>query len=384
MIIVRYVFWTVLAAMGLVLFVFIALNTVVALVDELGGTRGSYQVAQVLEYIALTTPRRIYELIPYVCLIGALAGLGVLAAGSELVVLRASGVSTLWLGLAAMIPALLFVALGAALGEWIAPAAEERAEASRAAAFRDVRGTGPSTWLRDGNLFVRVSARKGASTLDGVSQYVFDDAQELVAARRALRAQYREQGDGWRLVDIRETRFSSERLELGTQESRVWLTSATPQALASKMLVEPSKLTIADLGARIDYLESEGFDAGEFRLAIWRKLAQPFAILSLVLLAASFVSGPLREAGMGLRIGAGILVGLGFKYVQDLLGPASVVFGFSPAIAVLLPVGICIVAALWLIRSADVRSSGGRPSVGSPSVGCPNEDDLAAGDEVRP
>lgn len=375
MIIVRYVFWTVLAAMGLVLFVFIALNTVVALVDELGGTRGSYQVAQVLEYIALTTPRRIYELIPYVCLIGALAGLGVLAAGSELVVLRASGVSTLQLGLAAMIPALLFVALGAVLGEWIAPAAEERAEASRAAALRDVRGTGSSTWFRDGNLFVRVTGGKGASTLDGISQYVFDDAQDLVAARRALRAEYRAQGDGWRLVDIRETRFSSDRLELSTQESRVWLTSATPQALASKMQVEPSKLSIADLGARIDYLESEGFDAGEFRLAVWRKLAQPLAILSLVLLAASFVSGPLREAGMGLRIAAGVLVGIGFKFVQDLLGPASVVFGFSPAIAVLLPVLICIVAALWLIRSSDVRSSGG--------VGC-SEDDLAAGDEVRP
>lgn len=375
MIIVRYVFWTVLAAMGLVLFVFIALNTVVALVDELGGTRGSYQVAQVLEYIALTTPRRIYELIPYVCLIGALAGLGVLAAGSELVVLRASGVSTLQLGLAAMIPALLFVALGAALGEWIAPAAEERAEASRAAALRDVRGTGSSTWFRDGNLFVRVTGGKGASTLDGISQYVFDDAQDLVAARRALRAEYRAQGDGWRLVDIRETRFSSDRLELSTQESRVWLTSATPQALASKMQVEPSKLSIADLGARIDYLESEGFDAGEFRLAVWRKLAQPLAILSLVLLAASFVSGPLREAGMGLRIAAGVLVGIGFKFVQDLLGPASVVFGFSPAIAVLLPVLICIVAALWLIRSSDVRRSGG--------VGC-SEDDLAAGDEVRP
>lgn len=375
MIIVRYVFWTVLAAMGLVLFVFIALNTVVALVDELGGTRGSYQVAQVLQYIALTTPRRIYELIPYVCLIGALAGLGVLAAGSELVVLRASGVSTLQLGLAAMIPALLFVALGAVLGEWIAPAAEERAEASRAAALRDVRGTGSSTWFRDGNLFVRVTGGKGASTLDGISQYVFDDAQDLVAARRALRAEYRAQGDGWRLVDIRETRFSSDRLELSTQESRVWLTSATPQALASKMRVEPSKLSIADLGARIDYLESEGFDAGEFRLAVWRKLAQPLAILSLVLLAASFVSGPLREAGMGLRIAAGVLVGIGFKFVQDLLGPASVVFGFSPAIAVLLPVLICIVAALWLIRSSDVRSSGG--------VGC-SEDDLAAGDEVRP
>ena len=374
MIITRYVFWTLLVAMGLVLFVFIALNTVVALVDELGGTRGSYRLPQVLEYIALTTPRRVYELIPYVCLIGALAGLGLLAASSELVVLRASGVSTLQLGLAAMIPALVFVAFGTALGEWIAPGAEARAEAGRAAALRNMRSTGSSSWVRDGNLFVRLDGRAGASMLDGVSQYVFDDTQSLVSASRANHAQYRVQGDGWRLNDIRETRFSREQLEIDTHESRVWRTSTTPQALASNLLVEPSKLSTRELRARIDSLEAQGSDTGELRLAVWRRVAQPFAILSLVLLAASFVSGPLREAGMGIRVGAGILVGLGFKYVQDLLGPASVVFGFSPAIAVLLPISICIVAAAWLIR----RSSG--PGSRSRT----RENSLAAGEEVRP
>lgn len=372
MIIAGHLVRTVSIAMILVLFVFAAINSVVALVDELGGIRDGYQLPQVLEYIALTTPRRLYELIPYVCLIGALVGLGGLAADSELVVLRAAGVSTLRVGLTAIIPALLFVALGAGLGEWLAPVAEERAEANRAAALGDARSAGPVRWYREGDLFVQVSGRRGASVLSGVVQYVFDESQMLLISRRARRAEHQPSVQGWNLEDVFETRFAVDRLELRTEDHILWRTSATPDVLSSRLLTEPSKLSTNDLRGQIAYLESEGFDAGEYRLAVWRKLSQPLAVVSLVLLAASFVSGPLREAGNGLRLGSGILVGLGFKYVQDLLGPASVVFGFSPGIAVIAPVVICVVAALWLIRVND-RSGRSRRA-----------DDFAARRDVRP
>ena len=47
-----------------------------------------------------------------------------------------------------------------------------------------------------------------------------------------------------------------------------------------------------------------------------------------------------------------LLIGFAFKIAQDLLGPASLVFGFSPLFAVLLPAGICALAGIWLLRRA--------------------------------
>ena len=75
-------------------------------------------------------------------------------------------------------------------------------------------------------------------------------------------------------------------------------------------------------------------------------------IVSLVLIAISFVFGPLRQVTMGYRIFAGVLVGLVFSTAQDLLGPASVVFGFPPLLAVVIPTLVCAAIGLILLRRA--------------------------------
>ena len=68
--------------------------------------------------------------------------------------------------------------------------------------------------------------------------------------------------------------------------------------------------------------------------------------------AVSFIFGPLRSVTMGQRLFTGVLVGFVFQIVQDLLGPSSLVFGFSPLIAVLLPIGLLLALGAWLMRRA--------------------------------
>ena len=79
-------------------------------------------------------------------------------------------------------------------------------------------------------------------------------------------------------------------------------------------------------------------------------MAQPVTVLGLVLLAAGFVVGPLRETGMGARLTAGIAVGLGSKYFLDLFGPMIIVFGIPPWLAMVAPVAAC-----WLAGFAQIR-----------------------------
>ena len=73
-------------------------------------------------------------------------------------------------------------------------------------------------------------------------------------------------------------------------------------------------------------------------------------IIGLVLVGISFVFGPLRDSTMGLRIFVGVVIGVSFKIVQDMLGPFSIVFGFPALLAVLAPVLLCIVVGLYLLR----------------------------------
>jgi lipopolysaccharide export system permease protein len=52
----------------------------------------------------------------------------------------------------------------------------------------------------------------------------------------------------------------------------------------------------------------------------------------------------------GTRVFYGVVTGLTFKYLQDLLAPASSLFGFSPVWAVLVPTLVCAGLGLYFLR----------------------------------
>src|SRR5690606_42139823 len=90
--------------------------------------------------------------------------------------------------------------------------------------------------------------------------------------------------------------------------------------------------------------------------------------------------GPLRSVTLGQRIFTGVIVGFVFRILQDLLGPASQVFGFSPLLAVVVPAGLCALAGAWLLKRAGetvrglarprVPFSNARPVMGRRAAGC--------------
>ena len=114
----------------------------------------------------------------------------------------------------------------------------------------------------------------------------------------------------------------------------------------------PESLPVRELRSYAAYLESEGLRAGDYWLAFWNKVLQPAVIFSLLLIAVAFVFGPLRESTTGFRVFSGVLVGVVFQMSLKLLGPSSLVFGFSPFWAVATPVLICLTVGLLLLRRA--------------------------------
>jgi len=127
--------------------------------------------------------------------------------------------------------------------------------------------------------------------------------------------------------------------------------SLSPQLL-STLVLPPDSLSITGLWSYAHYLAEQGLNNGRYWLAFWTKVLQPLVTVALVLMAISFIFGPLRSVTLGQRVFTGVLVGFTFRIAQDLLGPSSLVFGFSPLFAVLVPSGICAVAGIWLLRRA--------------------------------
>jgi len=347
----RYVMSTVGGAMLLVMVVVLALDMIFALIAELDDTRNDYQTLEALLYVVLTLPRRIYDYLPLAAFMGCLVGLGTLASSSELTVIRAAGVSVKRIVWSAMKPALVAVLLGVLIGEYIAPPAERLAQSQKAVA----QGAGQNVasasgvWHREGDTFMHLNAVQPNGVLHGVSLFEFDADRWLVSARFAERGIHL--GDYWRLENVVTTRFSSTETSRETHRSLRWESGLSPEVL-SVLIVKPENLSIRGLYTYASYLGEQGLNATNYWLAFWKKVLMPLGTAVMVMVAISFIFGPLRSVTMGFRVFTGLIVGLLFKYMQDLLGPMSVVFGFNPVIAILLPIAINAVVGVVLMRRA--------------------------------
>lgn len=347
----RYVGWTVFAAIILVLIVIVGLDAVSEFIDESDDISETYTFWQVSLYVLLTLPGRFYEFMPFAALIGCLLGLGQLATSSELVVMRAAGVSIGRLTWLAMKPALLLAVFGFLLGEFLAPRTEQMAETGRALAQNPEESFGGNygVWNREGNTFVHFNAVDTEGVVLGITLWQLDDKQRMRSTLRARRAVY--QGNFWTMEEVVKTTFSSWQTTREVHDEVRWDTAITPELL-SLVVVSPDSLPLADLYRYSRYLKQQRLDSEDSELALWRKLLQPLAIASLVLVAISFVFGPLREGTVGFRIFVGVIVGIVFSTSQDLLGPASLVFGFPPLYAAIVPIAVCALVGIILLARA--------------------------------
>ncbi len=352
----RYIGREVLLAILVVLAAFIALMTLFALLDELRDDEAGYTLARAMWYVLLTTPRRIYEVLPYVVFLGALVGLGNLANHSEIVIFRTSGVSAARTFVSVVYPVLLCLTVGIVIGEFVAPRGEQLAETYKARALQDSEeiSLADGYWYREGRMVMHVEGLGSHDELTGLRQYWFGEDKTLVRALTADRATYIAGNDSvagtWLLQNVVETRFDGDNTIRETSLRKNWEGQVDPRVLSVRVLVDPRKLSLFDLSYQIEYMKREGLNPSPYQLAYWSKILQPFAVLGLALIALGFVLGPLREVSMGVRISVGILVGLTFKYLQDLLAPMSIVYDMPPALAVLAPILGCWILGAWGMR----------------------------------
>lgn len=347
----RYIGAQVFVAILGVLGIIVGLALLFAFIDELRDLEESYGLFDALWYVLLTAPRRLYEMLPMAALIGCLIGLGSLASNSELTIMRAAGVSIGRIVWAVMKPMLVLMLAGVLIGEYLAPYTENQAQASRAMAQGggDAQSAKRGLWHRQGQEYVHINAVQPNGVLLGVTRYQFDENKRMQSASFARRAQY--QGDHWLLEGVATTHFRERSSEVVKQDTERWNIALTPQLLGTVVLA-PEALSITGLWGYIHYLAEQGLNNSQYWLSFWTKVLQPLVTAALVLMAISFIFGPLRSVTLGQRVFTGVLVGFVFRIAQDLLGPSSLVFGFSPLFAVLVPAAVCALVGLWMLRRA--------------------------------
>jgi lipopolysaccharide export system permease protein len=311
---------------------------------------GSYDLASVFRFVALSAPGIAYETFPMVALIGAILGLSSLALGSELVVVRASGVSLARITGSVLRIGAFFMVVVILVGEFVKPWSESAAQQGRAEALeRSIdQNNSFGLWIRDGRKYVNVGEVLPDLTLLRIRIFEFDDTGHLVSMAYAREGSYQE--NVWQLLDLRKTIITvggENKVEAFDQAQ--WSTAMTPQIM-SAFLITPEQLSIQQLRQYMMYLQENSQDTRPYQLAYWQKVTLPLSTAIMVVLAIPFVFGSLRSGSMGRNLFAGIMVGLVFYFINKAFGYIVLGYGVSPMIGAALPTFILFLAALFMYR----------------------------------
>ena len=349
-----YIMKTVLASLLLALFLLAGLDTLFAFVAELEDLTETYRISHALVYSVATFPRRVYEFIPIGSLLGALISMGLLASRSELVVMRAAGISVAQIVMAVLKGALLVVVLGLLLAQWVIPHSEGFAEN-----YQSIQQTGGyglrvnrGSWHRDGEEIIHINGVKPNTDLVGVTRYAVNENNQLLFTSFSELGQFNASGDeqrtDWTLSSTRTSRFGAHRIQTEAQPELAWKTELDPELL-DFIVLEPDNLSITALYGFTQHLRSQGLSHKAHSLAFWKKVLQPVATIGLLIIATSFVFGQLRSVTMGFRVLVGLMVGLIFNYLQEFFGYSSLVYNIEPWVAASMPVAVVLATGAVLV-----------------------------------
>lgn len=349
----RYIAHSVLLGTLAVLVVIVGLDVVFSLLDELDNLRGDYGFAQVVNYLLILLPDRLYLFLPIAILVGVLIGLGNLAATSELTVMRAAGVSIPRLIFQACKPVFVLLILAMLASEFWLPSLGQFADTYRWEKLNGKRETTLITahdlWLKDQNNFYSIGVARDDGQLLGIRVFELNEDWSLNKMITAPRADYID--NHWQLSNARDVTFHATYLAETSFETLAINLPIEPEYVALQAF-DAADLPPSQLWEYATYLAANSQPSGHYWLAFWKKVLLPVTVFAVVLLGASFTFGPLRSVPAGTRVFHGVVIALSVKFVQDLLGPSALLWGFNPVLAVLIPAAFCAAFGFWFIYRA--------------------------------
>lgn len=306
-------------------------------------------------YAAYRAPQLAKFLTPFCVLLATLITLSTLNANSEVISMKAAGLS------AHQILSPLFLAAGVvavsafAFNELVATRATAQLSAWESTGFRTLpTGSEPQSnvWVRDGDDLIHaevVTQNRDGLTLAGVSIYERDGGR-MIATITAPSAQVPASG-GIQLRDAR--RFDVASGALSTQPAMT--TSANVRADQFTLAnVKPDATRVDRLRAQIGLLERAGRPVQALEAAWWHKFAAPLSTLLMPLLGAVAGFGLARSGKLFVRAVIGMALGFAYFVADNFALAMGNIGSYPPIIAAWGPVVLfAMIGEFVLVRTEE-------------------------------
>jgi len=352
-ILTKYIVKEVLKGSAVAVMLLLTLFMLFTFRDELKDIgEGGYDLKQILMYLALTAPTVFYELLPFGALLGSLFVVGGMGNNSEIIAMRAAGISIFGVIKAVMLAGLVMVIIAFLVGEFVAPKAAHEAQLVKMLAKKNevaIRSRN-GVWLREKDEFVNVRKIMGKGGLGDIYTYKIDEQGQMLSVRHIDEATFL--GDGlWKVNNVLQTEVSVNQVFSTKVVQDEWETSIEPDLL-SVAVVKSDNMALYDLYTYIDFLKQNNQKAQTYELAFWSRLINPFVIFVMLMVSIPFVVGIKRGVSTGGRMMLGIIIGMTFNIFDKIAGHVGLVYGFDPMVMAVLPSILVFSLATYAVTRA--------------------------------
>jgi lipopolysaccharide export system permease protein len=291
-------------------------------------------------------------LLAFAVLVGGIGALLSLNRKSELIVMRAGGMSVWQFLRPGLVVSLALGVLAVTVYNPLAAAARSEAERMVAEAFgREaslMASAGEESWLRqdgtDGQsvMSARAVANQGLS-LTGVIVYQFDPQGRFVERIDAAKASL---SDGyWELQKALVARPGREPETFDMYTVSTYLTrERVGEALGSETAV-----SVWQLPSLIEVAERAGLSAARYKMQYALLMARPMLLMAMVILAATVSLRSFRSGGIQTMVIAGMVGGIGFFLLTEVSRQIGIAGLVSPTTAVWVPIGFALLVSLTVL-----------------------------------
>jgi len=310
--------------------------------------------AQLWHYAALRLPQLIARFLPFAVLLGTLITLAALNQHSEIVSMKAAGISA-----HQIIAPLIVASLGIAAVSFVFNDRVVTRASATLAAWTNVeygpvpRDTGilRNVWVRFGDDLVmarEVKSRTKDVRLTDVT--IYDREGDTMSAIVQAKTGHRE-GNAWRLDGI-ETFY----VAAGTKSQS--------RTLLYGQGLDPTQLTLAKVNAdeqgfaelrnSIRQLKLAGRPTGTLEAGLWHKISAPLSAMLMPLLGAIAAFGLARSGQLMLRAVTGMALGFAYFVVDNFALAMGNLGAYSPMLAAWAPFALfLLIGETVLVRTEE-------------------------------
>ncbi|HUZ13799.1 MAG TPA: LptF/LptG family permease [Caulobacteraceae bacterium] len=352
-----YVLTRTLAGLGVAMAVVSSVVMLICFVElsRTFGGRADVGFARLVELMALQSPAIILLLLPFVFLFGTMGAFVALNRRSELVAMRAAGVSAWRFIFPAAGMAFLLGILSVTVLNPIAAGLNGRFEDIKTAISEGRGAAAPSDiWLRQGDEHTQVVIHATAHDMHGgvVRLHHVSLFLQNVTANGALQFSRRIEASEatlepgfWRLSNVREATPG----EGSVSSETLSIPSSLDRRTAMERFAARDAVGFWRLPETIRRADAAGFSSAPYRLRLQQLMATPLLFAGMSALAAAFSLRLMRLGGLAGLAGAGVALGFVIFFFDRLCGALGAAEVVPPVLAAWAPPAVALLAGLTLL-----------------------------------